>query len=361
MSGERLMRPDMPAVRQRWSDFWERKNTSPMLWLTALKDGKVEDFLRLNMPYPQKPGDDYRQYARNIMRANEECLDFVGDEVPAVNLSFGPDQFCGFMGQKIEYSEDSSGTSWSVRCEEELEELLPMIRVQKDNPMFAEMLKMHREMAEEFDGRVIIGTLDYHSNWDAVCSLRDPVYASMDMMTCPDTVKQALDLAAKAYGVYFDIFYRAGNMAETGTSCWVNVFCEAKYTTVNCDFITLLGPDQAREFVFPCLEKELEAVDHAIYHLDGYTVNRLLPDILRLPKLRAINYVPGAGAPSDTTTYWLDTYRQILDAGVGVQLFCTPKDALEIHRALRSPNMIYTVNGGITRDVQAFYDEFMSI
>ncbi|MBQ9358507.1 MAG: hypothetical protein IJT95_03095 [Abditibacteriota bacterium] len=361
MAGEKLMRPDMPAVKKHWNDFWERKNTSPMLWLTALKEGCAEDFQKLNMPYPQRPGDGYKEYARNLIRAYGECLEFVGDEVPAVNLSFGPDMFCGFLGQKIEYSEDSRGTSWSVRFEEELEELLPMIRVQEENPMFREMLKMHREMAEVFDGRVIIGTLDYHSNWDAVCSLRDPVYASMDLMTCPDTVKQALAQAADCYKEFFDVFYRAGNMAETGTSCWVNVFCEKKYTTVNCDFITLLGPEQAREFVFPCLEKELEAVDHAIYHLDGYTVTRLLPDILRLPKLRAINFVPGAGAPADTTVYWLDTYRQILDAGVGVQLFCAAGDALEIHRALRSPNMLYTVFGGFAKDVRAFYDEFMSI
>ena len=360
MIGKNL-RPDMDRVGQKWADFWAYKNDKPMVWVTAIKEGKGELAQSLAMPYPQRPGSDYAAYAKNVLRQYEECFAMVADEVPVITPSFGPDQFCGFFGQEIGYSNDSSGTSWSIKYEEELEELLPNIKFDPSNYMYKEMIKFHETIAKILDGKMIINTLDYHSNWDAVCSLRDPMYASMDLIMYPEIVKKALDQIADAYDIYYQDMYKAGNMANTGTSCWVPVFCESKYTTVNCDFICLLSPQQGKEFAVDYVARECKSVDHAIYHLDGYDAAKHLPEILKVPQIRAINWVPGSGAEQDTTVYWMKLYEEILSSGKGVQIFTTPKDAIEIHKALKSPNMIYTVWGGMEADMKAFYDTMMSI
>ena len=361
MIGDKLLRPDMDKTRKKWADFWAGKNDKPMIWLNGIKKGKGDEAFKLAMPYPQKPENAYETYAKNVLRQYEECFEIIGDEVPVFVPNFGPDQLCGFWGQEIGYSDDSSGTSWSIKFDKELEELLPIIKFDPNNHMYKEMIKFHKIAAEIFDEKIIINTLDYHSNWDAICSLRDPMYASMDIIMYPDIVKQALEQVAQAYHIYFKNMYDAGNMANTGTSCWVPVFCEKKYTTINCDFICLLGPEQGKEFALDYVRKECESVDHAIYHLDGYDAVKHLPEILSIPKIRAINWVPGSGAESDTTTYWMSLYEQILSTGTGVQIFTSAKDALEIHKALKSPNMIYSLWGADADEMKIFYDQMMSI
>lgn len=343
MIGEKL-RPDIAEVQKRWDAYWQGESSRPMVWASCVKEGEQQRIGALTPHYPLRPTDDAEAIAGNVLELKTNCFDYVGDEVPAFDISFGPDQFSGFFGQKIEYSDHSAGTSWSVPMEGELEDLLPLITEDETNGFYSRMLEFHRKMAEVFDGRVVIGGLDYHSNFDSIASMRDPVNACIDLMEKPAVVRDALRRVNEEFKRFYNRMYEAGRMANVGTCSWVGAYSTDRYQTLNSDFICMLSPRQVDEFVIPCLEEECSVIDHAIFHLDGVDAIKHIPSITAIPKVRAIQWTPSAGIEPNGL-YWLDLYREILATGKGIYISCGCDAARQLHQELKSNKIIYNVWG----------------
>jgi hypothetical protein len=345
MVGHKL-RPDIAEVQTRWEAFWQGESRRPLVWANCLKEG--EEYRRkmgeLWPRYPQRPTDDFEKHARNVLEVRTTCFDYIADEVPCFDLSFGPDQFSGFFGQTIEYSEDSEGTSWSVPMGLELEDLIPLLAEDDNNSMYRSMLDYHAKMAEILDGRVVLGGLDCHSNFDAIASMRDPVNACIDLIDKPELMKEALERVNEAFKHFYNRFHEVGRMADTGTGSWVSAYSTGRYLTLNSDFICMLSPEQVNEFVIPCLEEETSVVDHAIFHLDGRAAIKHMKSIAAVDKIRAIQWTPSAG-DEPNGPYWLDFYREVLSTGKGIYISADTQTARQLHQELRSNKIIYGVWG----------------
>ena len=345
MVGQKL-RPDIAEVQARWEAFWLGESRRPMVWANCLKEG--EEYGRkmgeLWPRYPLRPTDDFEKQARNLLEVRTTCFDYVADEVPYFDISFGPDQISGFFGQKIEYSDHSQGTSWSVPIEGELEDLLPLIREDENNSFYRTMLDAHATFAGILDGQVVLGGLDYHSNFDSIASMRDPVAACMDLIDKPELMKEALSRINEAYKRFYNRLYEVGRMANTGTGSWVNAYSSGRYVTLNSDFICMLSPEQVVEFVIPCLEEETSVVDHAIFHLDGRDAIKHMKNIAAMDKIRAIQWTPSAG-DQPNGPYWLDFYRDVLSTGKGIFIGTDTETARQLHQELKSNKIIYAVSG----------------
>lgn len=345
MVGEKL-RPDIAEVSRRWEAYWQGESPRPMIWAGCVKEG--EEYRRrigeLTPRYPQRPTDDFEQYARNVLEMKTSCFDYVADEVPCFDLSFGPDQISSFFGQIIEYSDHSQGTNWSKPMEGELEDLLPLLAEDESNPTYRAMIDYHATMARILDGHVVLGGLDYHSNFDAIASMRDPVNACIEMIEKPELMKEALRRVTEAHGRFYDRLHEAGRMAETGTTSWVAAYSAGRYLTLNSDFICMLSPDQVTELVIPCLEQECSVVDHAIFHLDGADAIKHMKSIAALDKIRAIQWTPTSGTPGNGL-YWLDLYRDILSTGKGIWMSVNCETVKQLHKELKSNKIIYAVGG----------------
>lgn len=325
-----------------------------MVWANCVKEGEGirRRIGELAPRYPQRPTDDFEQIARNVLELKTTCFDYVADEVPWFDMSFGPDQISSFFGQSIEYSDHSQGTSWSKPMEGELENLIPLLKEDDSNPNYQAMISYHEKMADILDGRVVLGGLDYHSNFDAIASMRDPVNACIDMIEKPDLMKEALRRVTEGHGRFYNRFYGAGRMAEVGTSSWVHAYSAGRYLTLNSDFICMLSPDQVNEFVIPCLEEECSMVDHAIFHLDGPEAIKHMKSIAAIDKIRCIQWTPGAGQEGNGP-YWLGFYQDVLSTGKGIYISCGTETAKLLHKELKSNKVIYNV-GGTRLEVEEF-------
>jgi len=336
-------RPDMDRVAAFWDAFWVGESDRPIVWATCVREGKEKKAEALRPHYPTRPDEDFKKIAQNVAEMILDCMDYVGETVPAFVPSFGPDQHGGFLGAKINYSPSSDSTDWSEPLTSNVEELLPLT-LKEDNSFLSAMDRYISALAEAAAGRFVVANLDMHSNIDALSALCGPENICMDMLERPEVIERALGDVNRSFVEIYKRYYKLGNMAQTGTSAWLPAYSTKKYTCLASDFICLLSPATARKFIIPALEVELSAVDHALFHLDGPGALPHLDDILSLKKLRGIQWVPGAGA-EEPGPAWFDLYKRILGAGKALWVYGEPEMVKVIHKELKSPNVIYNTWG----------------
>ena len=80
----------------------------------------------------------------------------------------------------------------------------------------------------------------------------------------------------------------------------------------------MIGPDMFREFVLETLRRDTERIENTIYHLDGIGQLAHLDMLLSLPKLKAIQWVPGDGKPGPEA--WPEVYEKVCAAGKNVMI-----------------------------------------
>ena len=97
---------------------------------------------------------------------------------------------------------------------------------------------------------------------------------------------------------------------------------------LQCDF----SAPMFEEFMVPILTRMTEGLDYCMYHWDGLSALQHRGALLSIPKIRVIQWTPGAGVgPPDQPRYW-QIYHKTVDAGKGVYIGSSHVDAL---RAMR--------------------------
>lgn len=69
------------------------------------------------------------------------------------------------------------------------------------------------------------------------------------------------------------------------------------------------------------LSAQCEKVPYPIYHLDEPSCIRHLDEILKIPKLRAVQWQPGAGAPPACDPCWSEMLKKIQNSGKNLYVY----------------------------------------
>lgn len=337
-------KPDFEQAKIMWDHYWAgdvlkrpilmaqtgkpNKKSNP-----ELKKYKEQDYYYAVTGNFQVLLDRADNYVENTL--------FLGESVPVVRADHGPDQYAAFFGSGLKFSEDSKNTNWIEPIIEDWDQFLP-VRFNEQDKTWQSILKLTKMLADHGKNRYVVGIPDLHSHADSLSALRTPAKLCMDFYDFPEKVKQAIKEISKTYPVIYNELYKAGNMKETGTSCWIPLWCEGKFATIQCDFIYMLGPDIFREFILPAIEEETEFLDHSIFHLDGKGALTHLDDLLSLKKLDVIQWVSGDGNPPPWE--WVDLLKKIQKAGKGVWLGGLNFEIIKkLSKELRPKGLIYDV------------------
>ena len=284
-------KPDFEESRQRWRAHWE---------------GQIIDRPCTSIVVPKNPRRAVSPppYLYEVTHGVDAALDryeqhfeshlFLGDAIPAVTLSAGPDMFAGFLGAEIESAAESERTSWAKPCIERWDDALPLGLI-AESPTWRFMQDAVARTASRGGGSYLIAMLDLHTGMDALSAMRGPQRLCLDLHDDPRAVHQALDDARRAFFPVFEGIYWPGDMATWG--CIRGPYCEGKYNIVACDFAYMLSPEMFREFVLPAIEDEAAFLDHAMFHVDGPGVLNHLDDIMAIDGIDMIQWVPGHHDP----------------------------------------------------------------
>ncbi len=333
---ELALKPNLSEALERWRALWNREIIKrPAAVVTAPKDGvKPVPGPR----YPTRPDDDFDKVLDQV-EAHLATVYFAGEAMPRYEPCFGPDQLAAFVGGHLDYSPDSSGTSWSVPFVEAWEAALPL-RLE-GNHNWLRMLEFCRKAGQRAKGRWVVCTLDMHSNLDWLVAIREPSRLCMDLLDTPELIERAMANVRALYRQVYNAVYDAAGMGEMGTSSWLPYYSEGRCCTTQCDFSCLLSPEQFNRFVLPALTEECEFLDHSVYHYDGRTCLQHFDAITGIRALDGIQWTPTAGGP--TMMEWLPLLKRFQATGKSIFVSCSPDELKVYHRELKPNLVLYSV------------------
>jgi len=336
-------KPDMDRAKQYWRAFWQREIIDrPCVYVTAPKD-----------PHDRKPQPPYMagsdgRYRQALAMFDEWAAStyFAGEAIPYFTISFGPDQFSAFLGAELVLTQGST-TTWAKPFVTDWKRTRIELKT-GGNSTWAKVLEYMRLAAEFSEDKFLLEMLDLHSNMDCLAAIRGPEQLCMDLIDCPDDVEKALNEVRGLYGPIYEAIYEAGRMQSRGTIGWAPFYSEGKFATIQCDFICMISPQDARRFVIPALAEEAAFLDHSVFHYDGPGALVHLEDILAIADIDVIQWVPGTGNP--LLIEWMDLLKKIQQAGKGLQITCSADEVKIFHKELRPEGVLYCVEAGSTQE-----------
>ena len=254
---------------------------------------------------------------------------YGGMAFPQYYPNFGTDIFSAYMGATIEFSPlgdyPVSWVDWKKPVLKDYSDL-SVIEIKDDNFYWQKTKEFTSYAMSRSKGNYFVGITDIHSNMDSLAVLRGgPETLCMDLIDNPDGVKEAMKLLWKAWHKVYEETYQIIKKQE-GTCSWINLLSPGKTYPVQNDFTCLISTKMYEEFFLEEILNEINYLDHSIYHLDGPDALKHLDMLLEIPRLNAIQWVPGAGLAKEGVAKWIPIYKKIQAKRKSIIVYCKPND-----------------------------------
>ncbi|MCR5262715.1 MAG: hypothetical protein K6D94_02500 [Clostridiales bacterium] len=327
----------MKKVMDAHEAWWEQTSGDDLLSIVvpdAYEDSrtpKVPTLSQANCADFSYAPDDIIEAYDIAMSRNE----YLGSAFPYIDFAaYGPGVLAAFCGGNLD---NSSGGVWFFppewfTAETPLSEL--HIKYDPENVYVKRIKDIYRAGIKRWNGLVIMGMPDLGGVMDVVASMVTTERLLYSLIDEPEEIERLVSETETAwYAAYNDL--SAVLAPQGGHTDWNGLLSASPSYVTQCDFCYMLGNDMFRRFVLPTLKRDTEKLAHVIYHLDGVGELPHLDDVLSIERLKAVQWVYGAGKPSGM--YWIDVYRRIAAAGKNIMVVGGPGDYYEIAREIKVP------------------------
>lgn len=168
----------------------------------------------------------------------------------------------------------------------------------------------------------------YHAG-DTLAALRGTEQLLVDCVERPDAVRDAEDWLMDMWFDFYNRTYAAVNGAKQGSACWIGIWAPGKTYTVSNDFSYNISTSMFCDLFLPAIERQTRFLDYSIYHVDGVGAFRHVDVLCELPRLQALQILPGAGQPSPL--HFVDVLKKVQAAGKNLHISIAPE---EVEQAL---------------------------
>jgi hypothetical protein len=311
--------------KETYSRFWRGENLGrPIVSIHAKRETP-----RSHEPAPAFPGDlesywldpEYVIPSRLAMLSKSE---FLGDSIPHISVDLGPGSLAAYLGSPVVCD---FVTVWYKENMSSLKDPLPLFDA--ENIWWKRHLELITRAAEVGAERgFYVAIPDFIEGVDTLASLRgsEPlVYDLMGDDSKPDAHRHLQNIT-DLYTQYYDLVHEKVTDQDGWNICtYLEPFGQGRTCKIQCDFAALMDPDLFAEFALPYIEQQAANYDYVTYHLDGPDAIYSAAQLASVEKIRAIQWIPGAGAAPEYDEQWeskvLDT---LFDAGKVVQMVFPP-------------------------------------
>lgn len=338
-------KPDLDDAVRRWDAYFAGEMLDrPVVCVTAPRKGKHG---AAGSNYHERVFGDIDDILRRALISTEATY-HGGEAIPSFWTSFGPDEVAVFCGAELGWSDASGDTNWSKPCVEDWARDLPL-RLQEDNPLWQRMLAFYRRAGEVLDGKMLVSTLDLHTNMDLLAAVRGPQRLCEDLLDQPEFIDQAMVDARAVFPQIWDATNHASRM--------LNREHYGPSATLQCDFSCMISPAMFRRWVLPALEEEAAIAKRVVYHWDGPGALVHTADLLASPGLHTLSYVPGDGNGSHLDN--LELLKHVQAGGKAVQVWGPPDQMKALHRELRPEKTMYCTSCASQAEAEALLKWFV--
>ncbi len=316
---------DWDESKKVFEEWWEGTLGRPLIQVIGPKGRWISDvdswaFLRYH-PSAEKAIDQLFSQFSNII--------FYKDAYPNVWVNLGPGSLSAYLGGELKF-DGRVNTSW-FRGDFSLDDL-ERAEFDPDSKWWKYTCQAYKVATKRCKGNAIVAFTDLLDAVTVTGQLRGdfPTVLLKDMFLEGDHVKKALERVHELFFRYYDESCRLINIAENGYSTWAGLWSRKKHFTLQCDLMVYLSPRMFREFIYPLTIEECRYFDRTIWHLDGPLELHHLDDLLSIPELDCIQWIPGEGNPDPSEKCWVPLYRKIQEKGKLIQIFVPPQKVMRI-------------------------------
>ncbi len=175
-----------------------------------------------------------------------------------------------------------------------------------------------RRGVEEAKGKALVSIGAFGGCGDTLAALRETQQLLFDCIERPEQVRAAEDFLMDQWCEVFDSFYEVIREADDGSTCWFALWSPGKFYSAHNDFSYNISPKMFREIFLPVIERQTEFLDHTVYHVDGINAFTHVDALCDLPRLQALQILPGAGKPSPI--HYMDVLKKVQAAGKNLHI-----------------------------------------
>jgi 5-methyltetrahydrofolate--homocysteine methyltransferase len=172
------------------------------------------------------------------------------------------------------------------------------IRLDKDSRWYQFTIDLLKTAAQASKGKSIPGVGAFGGCGDTLAAMRGTMRLLYDVADRPELVRQTEFYLMEMWTEVYQTFHDLVSPSAGGSTCWCPLWSPGRFYAAQCDFSYMISPRMFAALFVPALELQLRFLDHAVYHVDGIEAFRHVPVLCELPRLQAIQILPGAGKPS---------------------------------------------------------------
>ncbi len=308
---ELMYKPEWEETKERYRTWWAGEAMDRcMLCVTAPRDGAPPD------EQPAQPKDPVRRWTDldYVSRLNEWRMRrtfYGGEAVPIWSPGYpGHAAIPTFLGCRLTLDFQTgwwdpvlTGEEWDPQA----------LTLNKQGEWWRFALRMLRRAVKESRGKCIPSIGAFGGCGDTLAALRGTDRLLFDVVERPDLIRATEDHLMSQWFEVYDAFYEIIHEAAEGSTCWFSLWSPGKFYAAQNDFSYMISPEMFRRIFLPVIARQTEFLDHTVYHVDGIEAFRHIPALCELPRLQAIQVLPGAGKPS--ALHYMESLKQVQAAG----------------------------------------------
>lgn len=325
---ELLYKPDWAEAQERYLAWWRHEyygRCGLAVWAPRAEP--------MDLPAPAPPTSVQQRWydLEHIDRQNQYSMGrtyFGGEALPIWNPGYpGNNSIPVLLGNEHELDEHTGWTKGAPVLAERLD--VESLHLDPQHPEYVWTLAMLRFAVARSQGRCLVSTGAFGGCGDTLAALRGNQQLLLDCLDRPHWVREAEAYLMEMWCEHFSVLSAEVAAANGGTCGWFPLWSPGRFYATHNDFSYMIGPAMFRELFLPSLKRQLDYLDHSVYHVDGIGAFAHVEALCGLERLQALQILPGAGKPSPL--HYLDVLRQVQRAGKGLHLSIA---ADEVQRAL---------------------------
>ncbi|MCX7706177.1 MAG: hypothetical protein N2115_08005 [bacterium] len=301
-------KPDWLETKQRLSDFWTGKYIGRPCVAIHAPDPK--DSIS-PPPTPEKEEDRYLNidwYLKNLeYRFSNNA--YIGEALPSDSVLAG---YTISYGAKVKFT---PYTVWIEPLENIDIEDKKTFELDWNSFEMQRFLDFYAKFVQAGSGKFLVGQPAILPGNDLLSMIMGSEKFLIWLVDEPKAMKSAIMNLA---GNWVEIAKRLNDIyteyQEGYGICWLGLWCPYPFISTQSDISSMLSTRMFEEFIVPEIELVGRELGPVVYHLDGPGALHHIDTLCKIPEIKMIQWVPGAGS-TYSVEKWLPLYKKIQDSG----------------------------------------------
>lgn len=314
-----LFKNDWAEVKERYKHWWKHEYFGRCA--TSLRAPTRNAHLFAEPVLPCKTEDRWTdiEYLCKLNEFRMQTTFFGGEALPVWNAGYpGWDTIQSYLGAPVDLKEH---TGWvhPIVDKEFLEDYdFHQLKIEEENKWWKFSQNIHEIAVWESKGKSLPGIQDLGSSGDSIASLRGSEKLLIDLVECPDYVREFDQYLMKIWIEVYEKLYSVTKEGAEGSTHWFKIWAPGKSFPVQNDFSYMISPKMFIDIFIPTIEMQLEYLDYSVYHVDGAQAFVHVDALCDLPRLNALQILPGEGKPSPLC--YMDVLKKVQAKGKNLHI-----------------------------------------